>query len=88
MGLFSRKDKNTSSSQQQETEAPLNLGRPQTRRGETIGEWMRRDMADQMSDEVGERLRGGTLHGLHGGQTIGEWMREEREQAERDARRR
>ena len=55
---------------------------------ETIGEWMRRELSNQMTDEVGERMRGGALHGLHRGQTIGEWMREERAQADRDGRRR
>lgn len=64
------------------------FNRKDTTRSENVGEWMRRELADQMTDEVGERLRGGTLHGLHGGQTIGEWMREELDQADRDARRR
>lgn len=64
------------------------ISRSKGKPGETIGDSMRREYTDRMSDEVGERLAGGTLHGLHGGQTIADAMREEREQAERDARRR
>ena len=67
--------------------ALFNRGNKNTN-SETIGEWMRRELSNQMTDEVGERMRGGTLHGLHRGQTIGEGMREENAQADRDARRR